>query len=42
MYMTPEQAFYGLSLLEKFKDTKPNKANHLSYKSIKKFTKLYR
>lgn len=41
MYMTPEQAYYGLTLLEKFKDIRPNIASSESYKSIKKYQKLY-
>tara|TARA_Y100000996_G_C22531529_1_gene646632 strand:- start:1180 stop:1830 length:651 start_codon:yes stop_codon:yes gene_type:complete len=42
MYMTPEQAFYGLKLFQKFKDLNPNKANHKSYKSIKKYLRFYK
>ena len=42
MYMTPEQAFIGLRLLNNFKDTEPNRAGSKSYKSIKKYLKFYR
>jgi dTDP-4-amino-4,6-dideoxygalactose transaminase len=42
MYMTPEQAFYGLGLLKKFKDNNPNRASNINYRSIKKFSKLYK
>ena len=42
MYMTPEQAYYGLTLLEKFRDVIPNRASNKSYKSIKKYQKIYR
>ena len=42
MYMTPEQAYFGLLLLKKFKDINPNKASNTSYKSIKIFAKLYK
>ena len=42
MYMTPEQANFGLRLLEKFKDIIPNRANNKSYKSIKQYQKLYK
>ena len=42
MYMTPEQAFIGLRLLNNFKDTKPNRADSKSYKSIKKYLKFYK
>jgi dTDP-4-amino-4,6-dideoxygalactose transaminase len=41
MYMTPEQASYGIELLEKFKDQKIDKANYKSYKDISVFKKLY-
>ena len=41
MYMTPEQAAFGISLLEKFKDNKIDKANYKSYKDISKYKKLY-
>tara|TARA_B100000787_G_scaffold169472_1_gene160764 strand:+ start:341 stop:991 length:651 start_codon:yes stop_codon:yes gene_type:complete len=42
MYMTPEQAYYGLTLLKKFKDVMPDRASNESYKSIKKYHKLYK
>ena len=42
MYMTPEQAYYGIKLFKKFKDTIPNKASNNSYKSIKKYQKFYK
>ncbi len=41
MYMTPEQAYIGLTLLEKFKDIIPIRASDKTYKSIKKYCKLY-
>ena len=41
MYMTPEQAYLGISLLEKFKDIIPIRASDKTYKSIKKYCKLY-
>lgn len=42
MYMTPEQAYYGLTLLKKFRDVMPNRASNESYKSIKKYQNLYK
>lgn len=42
MYMTPEQAYIGLKLLEKFKDIQPNRASYKEYKSIRKYHKLYK
>ena len=42
MYMTPEQAFIGLKLLNKYKNKNPNKASYKDYKSIKRYTKLYK
>ena len=41
MYMTPEQAAFGIDLLKKFKDQKIDKANYQSYKDISVFKKLY-
>ena len=42
MYMTPEQAYFGLKLLKKFKDVTPNRATNQTYKNIKKYHKLYK
>ena len=42
MYMTPEQAYYGLILLKKFRDIKPNIATSSDYKSLKKYHKFYK
>ena len=42
MYMTPEQAAFGLELLKKFDDQKVDKANHKSYKDISRYKKLYK
>ena len=42
MYMTPEQAYYGLKLLKNFKNTDANRASSKTYKSIKKYHKFYK
>ena len=42
MYMTPEQALYGLKLFEKFNDRKIDKANYKTYKNIRKYGKFYK